>query len=105
MADSLWYPSVEDVIAIHDDIVSEYPDTPAGVRNRGGIEFVLNYIEEGSFGATPETIHEKAFTSSGSSSQITLSPMRTSEPPSTRRSSSTSSTAIGSTTTTKYERS
>lgn len=61
MADSLWYPSVEDVIAIHDDIVSEYPDTPAGVQNRGGIEFVLNYIEEGSFGATPETIHEKAF--------------------------------------------
>ena len=61
MADSLWYPSVEDVIAIHDDIVSEYPDTPTGVQNRGDIEFALNYIGEGSFGTAPETIHEKAF--------------------------------------------
>ncbi|QAU13386.1 type II toxin-antitoxin system death-on-curing family toxin [Halorubrum sp. BOL3-1] len=61
MADSLWYPSVEDVVTIHDDIVAEYPDTPAGVRNRGDIEFALNYIEEGSFGSAPETVHEKAY--------------------------------------------
>lgn len=61
MADSLWYPSVDDVLAIHDDIVSEYPDTDSGVANRGDIEFALDYIEEGSFGAAPETIHEKAF--------------------------------------------
>lgn len=61
MADSLWYPSVEDVVTVHDDIVVEYPDTPAGVRNRGDIEFALNYIEEGSFGSAPETIHEKAY--------------------------------------------
>ncbi len=33
----------------------------AGVQNRGDIEFVLNYIEDGSFGTVPETIHEKAF--------------------------------------------
>ena len=61
MADSLWYPSVEDVVAIHDDLVAEYPDTPAGVRSRGDIEFALNYIEEGSFGSAPGTIHEKAY--------------------------------------------
>ncbi|AXR82012.1 prophage maintenance system killer protein [Natrarchaeobaculum sulfurireducens] len=61
MADSLWYPSVGDVLAIHDDIVSEYSDTHVGVQNRGDIEFVLNYIERGSFGTSPETIHEKAF--------------------------------------------
>jgi len=61
MADSLWYPSVEDVLAIHDDIVSEYHDTPSGVQNRGDIEFALNYIEEGSFGSAPETIHEKSY--------------------------------------------
>lgn len=61
MADSLWYPSVEDVVTVHDDIVAEYPDTPAGVRSRGDIEFALNYIEEGSFGSSPETIHEKAY--------------------------------------------
>jgi death-on-curing protein len=56
MADSLWYPSVEDVIAIHDDIVSEYSETPSGVRDRGDIEFALHYIEEESFGSAPETI-------------------------------------------------
>jgi len=61
MADSLWYPSVESVVAIHDDIVSEYPETPSGVKDRGDIEFALNYIEEGSFGSTPETIHEKSY--------------------------------------------
>jgi len=61
MADSLWYPSVEDVVTVHDDVAAEYPDTPAGVRNRGDIEFTLNYIEEGSFGSSPETIHEKAY--------------------------------------------
>jgi death-on-curing protein len=61
MADSLWYPSVKDVIAIHDDIVSEYSDTPPGVQNRGDIEFALSYIEEGSFGSVPKTIHEKSY--------------------------------------------
>ena len=61
MVDSMWYPSVEDVIAIHDDIVSEYTETDQGIQTRGDIEFVLNHIEHGSFGTKPETIHEKAF--------------------------------------------
>ena len=61
MSDLLWYPSVEDVIDIHDDIVSEYSETSGGVRSRGDVEFALDYIEEGNFGSVPETIHEKAF--------------------------------------------
>jgi len=61
MADSFWHPSVGDILAIHDDIVSEYSDTHAGVQNRGDIEFALNYVGNGIFGAAPETIHEKAF--------------------------------------------
>lgn len=61
MADSLWYPSVEEVVAIHDDIVSEYPDTDSGVRNRGEIAFVLDFVEGRTAGKAPETIHEKAF--------------------------------------------
>ncbi len=61
MTNSLWYPSVEDVITIHDDIVSEYPDTPGGIQDRGDIEFTLSYVEKGSFGTTPETIHQKAY--------------------------------------------
>lgn len=61
MTDSLWYPSVDDVLEIHEDIVSEYPDTSSGVKNRGDIEFALEYISEGNFGSVPETIHEKTF--------------------------------------------
>ena len=61
MADSLWYPSVDDVLAVHHDIVSEYHNTSTGIRDRGEIEFALIYIEDGSFEVAPETIHEKAF--------------------------------------------
>lgn len=61
MADSLWYPSVEDVLTIHDDIVSEYPATHAGIKNRGDIEFTLNFIQEARVGRELGTIHEKAF--------------------------------------------
>ena len=61
MSDSLWYPSVDDILAIHEDIVNEYSDTSAGVQNQGNIEFALEYIESGSFDSVPETIHEKAF--------------------------------------------
>jgi len=61
MGDALWYPSVEDVLEIHDAIVSEYTDTSAGVRNRGDVAFALQFVRDGSFGELPETIHEKAF--------------------------------------------
>lgn len=61
MAESFWYPSVEDVLAIHDEIVSEYAETHAGVRNRGDVEFALHYVEAGSFGTAPKTVHETAF--------------------------------------------
>jgi len=61
MPASVWYPSVADVVSIHDNIVTEYTDTYAGIQDRGDIEFALNYIEDGHFGTSPETIHEKAF--------------------------------------------
>jgi death-on-curing protein len=61
MTDSFWYPSVENVLDIHEDIVSEYPDTSSGVQSRGDIEFALEYVREGSFGERPETNHETAF--------------------------------------------
>jgi death-on-curing protein len=37
------------------------PRHSLGVRNRGDIEFGLDYIEEGNFGSAPETIHQKAY--------------------------------------------
>lgn len=58
---SVWYPSVEDILAIHEDIVEESSDTTTGVQNRGSVEFALDYVERGSFDAAPETIHETAF--------------------------------------------
>lgn len=61
MGDSLWYPSVEDVLAIHEDIVAEYTDTPSGVQDQGDVEFALAYVEEGHFDAARESIHEKAY--------------------------------------------
>jgi len=61
MTDSFWYPSVEDVLTVHDDIVSEYDETEVGVRNRGDVEFALQYIEAGPFGTAPTTVHGKAF--------------------------------------------
>lgn len=61
MTTSFWYPSVQDVLDIHENIVSEYPETSSGVRNRGAIEFALDYVSEGNFGSVPETIHEKSF--------------------------------------------
>lgn len=61
MGESIWCPSLEDVLAIHHDIVAEYSETHAGVRSRGDIEFALDYIEGESGGTAPETIHENAF--------------------------------------------
>lgn len=38
-----------------------FRNTPSGVKDQGDIEFALNYIEEGSFGSAPETVHEKPY--------------------------------------------
>jgi len=61
MSDEFWYPSVGDVLDVHDDIVSEYRDTSSGVQHEGDVEFALRFVRDGSFGEVPETIHEKAF--------------------------------------------
>lgn len=57
----LWYPTVADVITIHDDILNEYPDAEPGIRNREDIAFALEFVQEGHFGERPQTIHEKAY--------------------------------------------
>lgn len=61
MPDTVWYPTVEDVLVIHDDIVAEYADTESGIQSRGDIEFALEVIAGETAGPAPETIHEKAF--------------------------------------------
>lgn len=59
--EEFWYPTLEDVLAIHDDIVSEDRDSEPGVENRERIQYALDHVEHGHFGEGPETVHEKAF--------------------------------------------
>lgn len=56
-----WYPSVDDILLIHDDVIAEDDEASPGVRDADRIEFAIEYIEHGHFGEVPETIHEKAF--------------------------------------------
>lgn len=59
--DGFWYPTKEDVIEIHDDIIEDDPEAEAGIEDPGRIGYVVDFIEHGHFGEKPETIHEKAF--------------------------------------------
>lgn len=62
MADhEFWYPTQEDVIRIHDDIVESDPESESGIEDPERIEYALDFIEHGHFDEGPETVHEKAF--------------------------------------------
>lgn len=57
----IWYPTVDDIVRIHDDIIEEDPDSEPGIGSRDRIQYAVEHIEHGAFGEGPETIHEKAF--------------------------------------------
>ena len=59
--ENLEYPTVRDVLTIHEVIVESDVDTEPGVSTRGDIEYTLESIQEGHFGEVPGTIHQKAF--------------------------------------------
>lgn len=54
------YPSVDEILAIHEDIIAEDDSSEAGVRSPDAIQSALTYISEGYFGQSPSTIHSKA---------------------------------------------
>lgn len=54
------YPTVDEVLAIHEDIIAEDARSEAGVRSPDAIQSALTYISEGYFGQSPKTIHSKA---------------------------------------------
>ena len=54
------YPTPEDILMIHEAIVTHDPRSTEGVRKPDAPESALTYISEGYFGQVPETIHEKA---------------------------------------------
>ena len=60
MSDDLEYPTSEDVLTIHADIVASDRGTEPGVRTPRAVSSALTYVSEGYFGRVPETIHEKA---------------------------------------------
>lgn len=57
----LWYPTVEDIVALHDQIIESDPDSEPGVQYPDQIQFAIDYVSEGHFGQAPDTVHEKAF--------------------------------------------
>lgn len=60
MTDELRYPTLPEVLAIHEDIVDGDVGADPGVRSAGAIDHALTYVSEGYFGCVPDTIHEKA---------------------------------------------
>ena len=58
--DDIWYPTVDDILLIHEDIIEEDLDATAGVYDESRVEYALDFIQ-GRIGKPPETVHEKAF--------------------------------------------
>lgn len=59
--DEFAYPTVEDLIGIHEAVIEDDPKAEPGVSHRGDIEYTIEFIQHGSFGEGPETINEKAY--------------------------------------------
>lgn len=57
----IWYPTVDDVVLIHESILEDDPKAEPGIENRDRIQFAIDYIQEGHYGEIPESIHDKAF--------------------------------------------
>lgn len=55
------YLTVDDILTIHELIVEDDPETTPGVQHRSDIGYATGFIEAGTFGHKPETVHEKAF--------------------------------------------
>lgn len=58
--DTLWYPSVDDVLLVHEDIIKEDENATPGVTDPDRVQFAISYVQC-EFGDGPETLHEKAF--------------------------------------------
>jgi len=59
--DGCWYPTVQDIVDVHDDIIAEDEDSQPGIEDPDRIQFAVDYITDGMMGQKPETVHEKAF--------------------------------------------
>lgn len=58
---ALFYPTVDEIIDIHGDIIEDDPNAEPGLKHRGDLEYTIDHIKHGHFDQGPETVHEKAF--------------------------------------------
>jgi len=54
------YPTTDQIVGLHEQIVEAGDATDAGVRSEDAVASALQYVSEGYFGEVPETVHEKA---------------------------------------------
>lgn len=54
------YTTSEDIHDLHAVVVASDAETDPGVKSPGDIEFAVDYISEGYYGKSPDSIHEKA---------------------------------------------
>lgn len=59
--DEPFYPTVEEIVEIHGDIIEDDPNAEPGLKHRGDIEYAIEYIEHGHFEEGPQTVHEEAY--------------------------------------------
>ena len=59
MDDDFYYPTRDDILTIHKDIVREDQQTEAGVRSPETVESALAFVSVGYFDEVPESIHAK----------------------------------------------
>lgn len=57
---SAW-PTTEDVLAIHEAVVSASEVTEPGVRAPGDVAYAVQAAREGPFGEAPDSLHDAAF--------------------------------------------
>lgn len=54
------YPTKDEILSIHADIIEEDEDAEGGVINGGQVEYAIDCIQHGVFGRCPESLHKKA---------------------------------------------
>lgn len=55
----IWYPTVDDILVIHEDIIREDPDGVPGVSDESRVQFALDYIRDTSVQSPPRSTRRR----------------------------------------------
>lgn len=58
--DTVWYPTVNDILLIHEDIISEDSAAVSGIQDESRLQYAIDFIK-GNLSYDPGTIHDRAF--------------------------------------------